>query len=195
MNDLINYFSVSEKEFSSWDFNAKGIRVKLYEDCVFKNCNFENANLSDLEFQDCIFQDCNLSNVKLANTAFKEVDFIACKMMGLIFHDCNPFLLSFGFNKCQLNYSSFYKLNISATIFMYCELQEVDFTACNLSKSKFEESNLLGSVFDASDLKEADFRTAYNFIINPNNNKIQKAKFSINGLPGLLNQYPIEIEY
>jgi fluoroquinolone resistance protein len=43
-------------------------------------------------------------------------------------------------------------------------------------------------------LEKADFRTAYNYSIDPEKNRIKKAKFSIFGVTGLLDKYDIEIE-
>ncbi|MCG8343444.1 MAG: hypothetical protein MI684_11495 [Chlorobiales bacterium] len=42
--------------------------------------------------------------------------------------------------------------------------------------------------------EKADFRSAYNFSINPKKNRIRKTKFSLSGLSGLLDAYDIEIE-
>jgi hypothetical protein len=43
-------------------------------------------------------------------------------------------------------------------------------------------------------LEKADFRTSYNYSINPEVNRIKKAKFSTAGIAGLLCKYDIEIE-
>ncbi|WP_419802798.1 hypothetical protein [Mucilaginibacter sp.] len=40
---------------------------------------------------------------------------------------------------------------------------------------------------------EADFSSAYNFSIDPENNRIKKAKFSVAGLPGLLEKFGLKI--
>jgi hypothetical protein len=48
-------------------------------------------------------------------------------------------------------------------------------------------------MFAQTNLRKADFRTSYNFTINPENNQITGAKFSMETLPGLLQQYKIEI--
>ncbi|MCW8795447.1 MAG: hypothetical protein OQK67_00080 [Chlorobium sp.] len=38
------------------------------------------------------------------------------------------------------------------------------------------------------------FHSAYNYSINPETNRIRKARFSLSGLAGLLDVYDIEIE-
>jgi len=51
----------------------------------------------------------------------------------------------------------------------------------------------LNATFDKTMLEKADFRTAYNYSIDPDNNRIKKAKFSQSGLGGLLHKYDIVI--
>jgi len=43
-------------------------------------------------------------------------------------------------------------------------------------------------------LEKVNFLTSYNYSIDPENNRLKKAKFSMNGLAGLLGKYDIEIE-
>ncbi|MEI6884575.1 MAG: hypothetical protein WCO02_08810 [Bacteroidota bacterium] len=39
-----------------------------------------------------------------------------------------------------------------------------------------------------------DFRSSFNYSIDPGMNRMKKAKFSLAGLVGLLDQYDIEVE-
>jgi len=52
----------------------------------------------------------------------------------------------------------------------------------------------LSAVFENTILEGADFRSATNYSINPAKNKIKKAKFSSDGIRGLLDSYAILIE-
>ncbi|MFN6083504.1 MAG: pentapeptide repeat-containing protein [Fluviicola sp.] len=70
----------------------------------------------------------------------------------------------------------------------------IDFSEADLSNSVFKNCNLLLSVFDRTTLDKADFRTAVNYSIDPEKNRIKKAKFSLQGVAGLLNKYDIIIE-
>jgi len=78
-----------------------------YENCLFKNCDFSGSNLSDINFTDCRFDDCNLSLANITNVQMNEITFTNCKLLGLKFEYCNPFLFKVGFEGCQLNLSSF----------------------------------------------------------------------------------------
>jgi uncharacterized protein YjbI with pentapeptide repeats len=115
-------------------------------------------------------------------------------MLGMHFDHCNKFGLEFSFENCKLNHSSFYQTKIKKTAFKNSELKEVDFTDCDISVSVFNNCDLLNAKFENAILEKADLRTAYNYSIDPNANRIKKAKFSLNGIPGLLNGYDIEIE-
>ena len=58
----------------------------------------------------------------------------------------------------------------------------------------FDNCDLARAIFANSILEKADFRTSYNFSIDPEINKIKKAKFSLTTVSGLLGKYDIEIE-
>jgi len=73
-------------------------------------------------------------------------------------------------------------------------LSEVDFAYANLESCNFEGSRLLSAKFEQTNLKKADFREANHYSINPALNKLSKAKFSRDGLIGLLDTLDIEIE-
>ena len=132
--------------------------------------------------------------VKIAKASFQEVTFADCKMLGMRWDSCNPFGISLGFSNCILSHSSFYKLKIKNTNFKSCQLQEVDFTEAELNNASFDGCDLKGAVFTDTDLQRADFRSAVNFSIDPEANRIRKAKFSQSGLRGLLDKYGIEID-
>jgi fluoroquinolone resistance protein len=73
-------------------------------------------------------------------------------------------------------------------------LHEIDFTETNLSAAVFDHSDLSGSIFDGTKLEKADFRTAYNYSIDPERNRLKKAKFSLSGAAGLLDKHDIQID-
>jgi uncharacterized protein YjbI with pentapeptide repeats len=64
----------------------------------------------------------------------------------------------------------------------------------DLMGADFQGSDLNGAIFENTILEKADFRHAKNFIIDPETNRIKKAKFALDGLPGLLQKYGIEVE-
>ena len=184
-----------DKIFEKEDFLLSPLEKGDYENCIFINCNFAGADLLNVNFSECEFRTCNLSMAGVTNTAFRDVRFKDCKMLGLHFQNCNPFLFAVNFENCTLNLASFYKLNIKKTKFLNCTLKEADFSSADLSNAKFENCDLLGAVFERTNLEKADLRSAINYSIDPESNRIKKARFSLPGIPGLLNKYGIEIDY
>jgi uncharacterized protein YjbI with pentapeptide repeats len=82
---------------------------------------------------------------------------------------------------------------MKATSFKNCQLQEVDFVETDLTAAVFSECDLLRAIFDYSILEKADFRTATNYSIHPDQNRIKKAKFSLPGAVGLLDHLDIDL--
>ena len=138
--------------------------------------------------------DCDLSMAHIKQASFNDALFERCKMLGMRFDLCNDFLLSFRFMECTLNLSSFYGLKLKKSRFIKCKLQEVDFTETDLTSADFDGCDLQRAIFDRSILEKVDFRTAYNFNIDPERNKLRKARFSVDGVVGLLGKYDIVIE-
>jgi uncharacterized protein YjbI with pentapeptide repeats len=185
---------IQDEKFIKNDFSEHPVKIVDYENCTFINCNFANADLSKVTFVECAFLGCNLSNATLAKTGFREIKFNDCKLLGLQFENCSEFLFTVHFDNCILNLSSFYKVKLKDTIFKRTTLHGVDFTEAVLSHSIFGHCDLAGAKFENTDLQHADFRTSYNYSIDPELNHITKAKFSTEGVIGLLDKYDIEIE-
>ncbi|MGC4235683.1 MAG: pentapeptide repeat-containing protein [Niabella sp.] len=187
-----SYFT--EQEFANRDGAVQPLPIAEYEACIFTNCNFSNTNISKCSFIDCSFQHCDCSNANLHQTIIRDVSFHDCKMLGLHFDACNDFLFSAIFKNCTLSFSSFYKLKLKGILFKDCTLHEVDFAGCDLTGAFFNNCDLKGAIFDRTTLEKADLSTAYNYIIDPENNRIKKAKFAAAGLAGLLGKYDIVIK-
>lgn len=185
---------IKETSFDKADFSGNVIKAE-YDRCSFTNCDMSNADMSQSLFLECHFTGCNLSLAQLKKTGFREAHFTDCKMLGLQLGDCDTFNLSFQFENCILNHSSFYKLKIKKTVFRNTKLEEVDFTETDLSGAVFDNCDLLQVNFDHANLEKADLRSAYNYTIDPQSNRIKKAKFSLAGIAGLLQQYDIDISY
>ncbi len=184
----------TEKKFDKTDFTVTPFVKGEYENCAFVNCNLSETDLSACIFIECEFSGCNLSLAKLGKTALRDVKFKECKMLGLRFDQCNDFGLLVSFENCSLNHSSFYKMKLKKIIFRNSQLQEVDFTESDLTGALLDGCDLLRATFENTMLEKADLRTAYNYSIDPEINRIKRARFSLGGVAGLLDKYDIEIE-
>lgn len=176
------------------DFTHKSLPKGEYENCKFSNCNFSNSDLSGIHFIDCCFDNCNLSMALIKQTGFQNVAFKNCKMLGMSFDKSSDFGFQINIDTCQLNYSSFFKKNLAKTNFTASKFHEVDFTECNLSNSIFKDCDLHLATFKQCNLQKVDFRSTVNFTIDPEMNKINGAKFTLETIKGLLTSYNIVID-
>ena len=165
-----------------------------FEQCRFVDCDLADADLRNLRFIDCQFERCNLALAKVGNAGFQSVQFIECKLTGLQFTACRDMLFEVRFERCKLDYASFFGKKMPRTPFLQCSLTEADFTNADLTEAVFQESTLDRALFNGTQLGGADFTTATGFVIDPALNPMRKAKFSLEGLPGLLAGYGIVVQ-
>ncbi len=184
-----------DKTFTSIDYSEKRLDNREFVKCEFISCNFSKSDLRGNDFVDCTFKQCNFSLTTLDGSGLKDVVFIGSKIMGVDFTRCNKFMFTFQFIDCYLDYSTFFGTKIKKTSFSNCSLKEVDFSEADLSGAIFKECDLLGAKFSNTILEKADFRTAQNFSIDPDQNRLKKAKFAVQNLTGLLYKYNIDISY
>lgn len=164
-----------------------------YELCTFRNSDFSKYSFSEYKFIECEFESCDLSLINVTYTAFQDVQFNACKLLGIHWDTCNEFLFSVNFNNCKLDNSSFYQCRIEQISFLNSSLQGVDFTEANLTKADFSQTDLLDANFEGANLTQSNFKTARNFAINGDLTKLYKTKFSKDNLEGLLRHLNVEI--
>ena len=119
---------------------------------------------------------------------------MGCKMIGLHFDDCAPFFSAPVFENCQLSLSSFLECKLQGVVFSKCILDEADFTGADLTSANFEGSSLAKTVFENTNLSKADLRDAVHYQIDPNKNKLRKARFSLEGCQGLLVYFGVIID-
>lgn len=183
-----------EQTFSKRDFAAEPWTKGDYEACVFQDCRWESGDWSGCTFVDCTFVFCDLSLAKFVGTAFRDVVFKDCKMLGLRWDRCSSLGLAVAFERCQLDHTSFYSVKLKNTRFDGSSLRDVDFAESDLTGASFSGCTLAGATFEQTILDGADFRTAEGAVINPADNRMKNARFSLAGLPGLLAQYGLRIE-
>jgi fluoroquinolone resistance protein len=184
---------IENKVFENIDYTITALARADYEECQFIRCDFTESILNNFAFIECSFTDCNLSNAKVESASFRDVTFYGSKLTGVDFSLSNPSMISLHFKDCILDYVSFAKLTLKKIEFHNCSLIRAFFDDADLSSSKFLHCNLENAVFGKTNLEKADLSTSINYSIDPENNKIKKAKFSSSGLQGLLSKYDIII--
>ncbi|HTM97238.1 MAG TPA: pentapeptide repeat-containing protein [Pedobacter sp.] len=180
-----------DKIFDRVSFPIKGTKETQFEDCSFKSCDFTDVNFTGCDFSNTTFENCNLSMVKLGYIGLDKVHFTDCKLVGSDFSNVKDFLFTVGFTNCILDYAAFMKKKNRKCKFSNCSLKGTDFSEADLSESVFDRCDLSGAVFMQTILNGSNFTTAYNFTIDPEKNLLRKAKFSSEGLAGLLTTYGI----
>lgn len=169
-------------------------RNRTYENCKFVSCDLSGANLNGVVFIDCTFDGCNLALADAGDAGFQNIVFKHSKLSGLNFSKARDFLFEVHFEHCILDNAIFYKKKNKKARFNDCSMTETDLTEADLTEAKFINCNLNRAFFSRTILKGADLRSSYNFTIDPGDNMIKKAMFSLHGLPGLLAKYDIKIE-
>lgn len=183
-----------DQTFEKIDFSENPLPKGEYENCTFTNCIFANADISNIKFVDSEFTNCDMTMANISATGLQDIKFNDCKLLGLHFENCTDFLFSVSFGGCNLNLASFYKRKIKKVTFKACTLVETDFSEADLNMAIFDNCDLSGAIFDRTNLEKADFRTSFNFSIDPERNPLKKAKFSKSELSGLLDKYKLDIE-
>jgi len=188
VEESINYTNL---RFDKSPFPVKGTKETQFEDCTFKNCDFTGVNFAGCDFIDTTFEDCNLSMVKFGYIGLDKVHFIGCKLVGADFTTVKDFLFNVKFSNCILDYAAFMKKKNRKCRFENCSLKGADFSEADLTESIFEQCDLSAAVFMNTVLNGVNFKTSFNFTIDPERNVLRKAKFSPDGLAGLLTKYGI----
>ncbi|MEO8582492.1 MAG: pentapeptide repeat-containing protein [Flavitalea sp.] len=79
---------------------------------------------------------------------------------------------------------AFEKINYSKQHLLKGEYEQCRFDQCDFKDASFEHTIL----------EKANLRISINYSIDPEANKITQAKLSLDGLPGLLTKYKLDIE-
>jgi len=58
----------------------------------------------------------------------------------------------------------------------------------------FDNCDLTRAIFIQTNLEKADFRSSFNYSIDPEMNRMKKARFSLAGVVGLLDKYDVDVE-
>ena len=182
-----------EQTFEREDFAERRLTDVEFDHCRFVGCSFAGVALSGTKFVDCVFERCNLSTARADGCALQGITFRDCKLVGFDFGRCSDFLFAVSFHGCNLDLTSFVGRVLKKTVFEACSLREANFTRADLTGSRFDDCDLEGAVFSRTKLGQVDFRGARGFVIDPEDNAVAKAVFSLAGLPGLVAKYGVVV--
>lgn len=162
-----------------------------FEECTFRKLDLSRMAFSGSSLVNCRFEACNLSGIELKNTKLYDISFINCKLAHVDFGSCNAFGFHVDFQECVLDYTVFLNRKLKKSHFIDCSLKEAYFLKCDLTGTAFKHCNLELTKFEDNNLTQVDFASSYNMEINPDSNKLKKARFSLESLPGLLTKHDL----
>jgi uncharacterized protein YjbI with pentapeptide repeats len=99
----------------------------------------------------------------------------------------------FQFYNSIISHSSFYSLELQELVIEACIAHDVDFREADLRRANFKLTDFEKSQFVRTKLYAADFTEAHSYSIDPTQNDIRKAKFSLPDAIHLLDGFDIQI--
>lgn len=184
---------IIEEQFYGTAFGTTAISYKDYERCTFADCDFSACDFTGVAFIDCTFTRCNFNEAKINYVGLRNVFFDGCNFTGVNFAMVDALLMAIEFKGCKLDYTKFYTLKLKGTVFTGCSLIAADFMSADLTEAVFDDCNLHKAVFHDTVALRADFTTSYNYAMDPERNKLRRARFSKEGLKGLLEKHEIVV--
>ena len=183
MNSITDAQEYFDQTFDKIHLEPDEIISGKFTDCVFSQCTFETVILNNCRFLNCLFVECNLNLVKLPGSSFPATRFEKSKLMGVDWTQATWSKSGFDslvrFLECVISHSTFIGLELKRIRITNCIANEVDFRNANLSNADFTGTDLARSIFGSTNLTEADLSQARNYTIDPSNNILKQAKFSM----------------
>jgi uncharacterized protein YjbI with pentapeptide repeats len=174
-------------------YTKADLNFKDFERCTFSRCDFSQCTFLAVTFIDCVFSECNFNGAKINYAAFRTATFIRCEIKDVNFAMCDKLIFDISFQNCTLDFSKFYTLKIKGTTFTNCSLIAVDFMSADLTGVAFIGCDLYRAEFAKAIANKADFRTSFNYTVDPEKTKLKKALFALSEVKGLLFKHDILI--
>jgi uncharacterized protein YjbI with pentapeptide repeats len=200
--EVSNLGSVIESHVHYADEVFKEVRVEHVElvssefhDCVFFHSSFPESIFRRCRFVNCVVRECDLSLIKLPESSFTSTLFENSKVMGVNWTEAhwaktglaNPVR----FSKCAISHSTFIGLSLRGIQIIDCVATDVDFREADLSQADFGGTDLSESIFGQTNLFQADLSRARNYRIDPGQNVLKQARFSLPEAMSLLHSMDI----
>jgi len=180
-----------EEEFIEYD--DKNLDSIYFDNCTFIKCDFSKSIMQNCKFTECVFIKCNLSLATLNNCVFNDITFENSKLIGVSWSRCEePFDVKF--DSCNISQNSFHLLDLRQMKFINSLIKDTGFEECNLERALFETCDLEQTVFLNNNLQKANFETSKNYLIDPKQNDIKNAQFSLPEALSFLSLLPIKIK-
>jgi len=184
----LNHTISSNTEYSDLVFNnvrlqSEQILSSEFFDCVFSDCSFAESIFQKCRFVNCAFQGCDLSLTQVPESIFSNARFEDSKIIGVNWAQADWPGSGLGKPICiiksAISHCTFIGLNLNGLHIIDCIAADVDFREADLSRSDFSGTDLSESIFSNTNLSEADLSQARNYQIDPGQNVLNGARFSL----------------
>lgn len=176
--------TMREVEFADCEFRFNPSEHPWKPDeCIFDRCRFMSSDLSLSKWTDCTIRDSSFQDCRLTGADFSVASWSA-------YSATSPNT----FTRCDLSYVNFARSRLGAIRLSECRSLEAEFMEADLTGAIFDDTDLARATFARANLTNADFRTAYGFVIDPTTAKLRGARFSSASLAGLVLGFGIEID-
>jgi fluoroquinolone resistance protein len=194
--DILSATQYVNRKFEKETLTGERIVTGEFTESLFIRCDFSETIFEACRFTDCLFDGCDLAMVEFPGCTFTSVAFKDSRLMGVDWTRADWPRLGGGrritFTDCVISHSTFIGLSLREIQLVRCTASDVDFREADLSRASFIDTDLAESIFQNTDLTQADFSRARNYRIDPAQNKISRAKFSLPEALSLL--YSMDIE-
>ena len=185
----------ADQVFKDVDLERGRLVSSEFCDCMFVRCSFVESVFHDCRFVNCAFQQCDLSLIQVPGSTFSATRFEDSKVIGVNWTQVNWSATGLGnplgFFKSAINHSTFIGLSLRGIPIRDCAAVDVDFREADLSQADFAGTDLSQSIFGHTNLTGADLSRARNYHIDPGQNVLRQARFSLPEAMSLL--YSLDI--
>ena len=173
----------SDLVFNNLHLQSERILSSQFFDCVFSDCTFAESVFQKCRFVNCAFQGCDLSLAKVPESIFLSTRFEDSKIIGVNWAQADWPISGLGkpisFIKSAISHCTFIGLSLKGIQVKDCVAVDVDFREADLSRADFTGTDLSESMFSNTNLSEADLSRARNYLIDPGQNVLKGARFSM----------------
>jgi len=183
MDSISSDIRYTDQVFKDLHLDGMQILSSEFFDCVFRHCSFVETIFQKCRFINSTFQGCDLSLAEVPESFFSSTRFENSKIIGLNWAQADWAISSLGksidFIRSTISHSTFIGLNLKGIQIKECIAVDVDFREADLSQAEFTGTDLSESMFSKTNLSVADLRRARNYNIDPGQNVLKGAKFSL----------------
>ena len=154
-----------------------------FYDCRFIRCSFVESVFDNCRFVNCSFKHCDLSLLRVPTSVFSATIMEETKIIGVDWTHADwsstKLAVPIGFTKCDISHSTFIGLSLKKVQIKDCVAKDVDFREADLTGAVFTGTDLSESLFNGTNLTEADLSRSRNYLIDPGQNILKRARFSL----------------